>query len=85
MTVRIRLAMHGNRLNRVFHLVATNQRAARDSKPIETLGVYDPRLHLGFSHKTVRWSVDRIKYWLKQGALPSKSAVKLLELVHFPT
>jgi small subunit ribosomal protein S16 len=84
MPVRIRLAMHGRRHNRIFHLVAMNQRAARDSKPIETLGVYDPALRLGQGHKTVEWSVERIKYWLKQGALPSKPVVKILELVGDP-
>jgi small subunit ribosomal protein S16 len=81
MAVRLRLAMHGRRHNRIFHLVAMNQRASRDSKPIEKLGTYDPRLHLGQEHKTMQWSVQRIKYWLKSGALPSKPVVKLLELV----
>jgi len=79
MPVRLRLALHGVRHNRIFHLVAMNQRAARDSKPIETLGIYDPRLQLGQPHKTVQWSVDRIKYWLDSGAMPSKTFVKLLE------
>jgi ribosomal protein S16 len=83
MPVRIRFALHGRRNNRIFHLVAMNQRAARDSKPIETLGIYDPRLHLGQTHKTVEWSIERIKYWLAQGAQPSKSVVKLLELVRY--
>jgi small subunit ribosomal protein S16 len=48
---------------------------------MELLGIYDPTLKLGDTHKTVKWSVDRIKYWLGVGALPSKSVVKLLECV----
>ncbi|OAX44192.1 ribosomal protein S16 [Rhizopogon vinicolor AM-OR11-026] len=79
MPVRLRMAMHGQRHNRIFHLVAINQRARRDAKPMELLGIYDPALKLGETHKTVKWSVDRIKYWLGVGALPSKSVVKLLE------
>ncbi|KAG2150100.1 ribosomal protein S16 domain-containing protein [Suillus cothurnatus] len=79
MPVRLRMAMHGRRHNRIFHLVAINQRTRRDAKPMELLGIYDPALKLGDSHKTVKWSVDRIKYWLGVGALPSKSVVKLLE------
>jgi len=79
--MRIRLAMHGRRHNRIFHLVAINQPKRRDAKPTELLGVYDPRLRLGQSHKIVEWSVDRIKYWLGVGAIPSPSAVKLLEMV----
>lgn len=35
----------------------------------------------GHEQKTIEWSVDRIRYWLHVGALPSKSVVKLLEMV----
>ncbi|KAI0283366.1 ribosomal protein S16 domain-containing protein [Russula aff. rugulosa BPL654] len=80
MPVRLRLSLHGNRNNRIFHLVAIDARKRRDAKPIELLGVYDPRLRLGQEHKTMRWSAERIMYWLeKGGALPSKPVVKLLE------
>lgn len=81
MVVRLRLAMHGRRHNHVFHLVAINGRKARDAKPIEMLGIYDPAMRLGENHKTVEWSVNRIKYWLKVGAQPSKTVVRLLEVV----
>jgi len=79
MVVRIRLAMHGPRNNKFFHIVAMNAKRARDAKPIETLGIYKPSADLPDGHKTktVEWSVQRIKYWLGVGALPSKSAVKL--------
>jgi len=74
--------LHGHRNNRIFHLVATDLRKRRDAKPIELLGIYDPRLGLGQEHKTMHWSVDRILYWLeKGGAQPSKPVVKLLEKV----
>ncbi|KAI0257458.1 ribosomal protein S16 domain-containing protein [Lactifluus subvellereus] len=80
MPVRLRLSLHGNRNNRIFHLVAIDLRKRRDGKPIELLGIYDPRLRLGQEHKTMRWSVDRITFWLEQGgALPSKPVVRLLE------
>jgi small subunit ribosomal protein S16 len=81
MPVRLRLALHGRRHNKIFHIVAINQRSARNSKPIETLGIYDARLRLGESYKTIEWSVDRLKWWLQNGALPSMSLVKLLTLV----
>ncbi|EGO05219.1 hypothetical protein SERLA73DRAFT_82761 [Serpula lacrymans var. lacrymans S7.3] len=79
MPVRIRLSMHGRRHNRIFHLVAIDQRKRRDAKPTELLGIYNPALKLGESHKSIEWSVDRIKYWLGVGALPSKPVVRLLE------
>src|SRR6266404_4827149 len=85
MPVRLRLSLHGLRHNRIFHLVAVDIRKRRDAKPIELLGVYDPRLRLGQESKTMHWSVDRIFYWLeKGGAQPSKSVVKLLERVCVP-
>jgi small subunit ribosomal protein S16 len=84
MPVRLRLSLHGNRNNRIFHLVAIDLRKRRDAKPIELLGIYEPRLRLGQEHKTMHWSVERIKYWLERaGALPSKPVVKLLERVRF--
>src|SRR5258707_14889200 len=84
MPVRLRLSLHGNTNNRIFHLVAIDARRRRDAKPIELLGIYDPRLRLGQEHKTMHWSVERITYWLKKGgALPSKPVVKLLEWARF--
>ena len=81
MTVRLRLAIHGVRHNRIFHLVAIDQRKRRNAKPIELLGVYRPRVEPQSPHKSVEWSVDRIKYWLGVGAQPSDSVVKLLTKV----
>jgi len=82
MPMRLRLAIHGKRNDRIFHLVAVNQRSRRNAKPTELLGVYDPRVRPGGSeHKTVEWSVGRIRYWLSVGAIPTKSVVKLLEMV----
>ncbi|KAJ7293484.1 ribosomal protein S16, partial [Mycena rebaudengoi] len=80
MPIRIRLAMHGLAHKRVFHIVAVNQRARRNAKPAEILGIYSPHIEFGDKHKTIEWSVDRIRYWLHVGAVPSKSVVKLLEL-----
>ena len=81
MTVRLRLAIHGVKNSRIFHLVAIDQRKRRNAKPIELLGIYRPRVEPKSPHKTVEWSVDRIKYWLGVGAQPSDSVVKLLTRV----
>lgn len=81
MAVRLRMAVHGVRNNRIFHLVAVNQRQRRNVKPIELLGVYNPRLKPGESTKTIEWSVQRIQYWLGVGATPTKTVTKLLEMV----
>ena len=81
MAVRLRFSISGPRHSRIFHLVAVNQHARRGAAPIETLAIYDPQLKSGETHKTVRWSTDRIKYWLRNGAEPTDSVVKLLTLV----
>jgi len=80
MVVRMRLAMHGQRHKHIFRLVVINSLKARNAKPIETLGIYDPAMTLSEKHKTVEWSVNRIKYWLGVGALPTKPVVRLLEV-----
>jgi len=80
MPVRLRLSMHGPRHSKIFHLVAVDLRKRRDAKPIELLGVYNPRMPHGSNEKKMEWAVDRIKYWLDAGgASPSKSVVRLLE------
>ncbi|KAI0756724.1 ribosomal protein S16 [Daedaleopsis nitida] len=80
MAVRIRMAVHGVRNSRIFHIVAVNQRQRRNAKPIELLGVYNPRLKPGENTKTIEWSVQRIQYWLNVGATPSRTVSKLLEM-----
>ena len=79
MAIRLRLAMHGRRHQKVFHLVAIDGKLRRDAKPAELLGVYDPHT-MEDDARVIRWSVDRIRYWLNVGATPSKSALKILEL-----
>ena len=82
MVVRIRFSMHGPRNKKFFHIVAINARQRRDAKPIETLGVFRPLVDQSIRRgKTVEWSVDRIRYWLGVGAIPSKSAVRLFTQV----
>ena len=81
MPIRLRLAMHGTRHRKIFHLVAINHTLRRDAKPAELLGIYNPHDRDTDNTRLVRWSVTRIHHWLSVGARPSKSVVKLLELV----
>ncbi|KZT05863.1 ribosomal protein S16 [Laetiporus sulphureus 93-53] len=82
MVVRIRFSLHGPPHRKIFHLVAIENRTARDSKPIELLGIYNPqpRPNPGQQHKTMQWSPERIRYWLSVGAQPSKTVERLLVL-----
>lgn len=94
MVVRLRFARPPGhtRLTTLFNIVAIDAKKARDSKPLEVLGVYDriPRAQPTRDGtipsnapltKKVEWSAERIRYWLGVGAQPSKSVVRLLERV----
>jgi small subunit ribosomal protein S16 len=57
-----------------FRIVATDSRSPRDGKMLEQLGWYDPkRKGTNFSMK-----LDRVDYWLAQGAKPSEAVNVLL-------
>ena len=81
MPVRLRLAVHGVRNHRIYHIVAVNQRQRRNAKPIELLGVYNPRIAPGETTKTIELSRDRLRHWISVGASPSKTVTQLLQLV----
>jgi small subunit ribosomal protein S16 len=64
MSVRIRLARTGKRHQPSYRLVAADSRAKRDGKFIEILGHYNPLAN----PVQVKYSKERLKYWLSQGA-----------------
>lgn len=69
--VRLRLARFGSRNRPFWRVVAIDSRKARDDKPIEYLGTYDPIAQHLDGIKEVRLRLDRIKYWLSVGGQPS--------------
>ncbi|KAG6818008.1 hypothetical protein H0H87_009163 [Tephrocybe sp. NHM501043] len=79
MPIRLRFSLHGHRHNRIFHLVAVDQSARRDAKPTELLGIYHRYPTTEAPQKTIEWSVERIRYWLSVGAIPTRAVSKLLE------
>lgn len=76
MTVRLRLQRQGKPKRPYYRLVAIDKRSKRDGAPIEILGQYDP---MAVTEKT-KVKSDRIEYWLKQGAQPSRTVASLLKL-----
>jgi small subunit ribosomal protein S16 len=86
MVVRIRLARFGKRNNPFYNIVVAHARTARNSKPLEVLGTYDPVAITPENSrqrpfKDVKLDVSRAKYWIGVGAQPSDSAWKLLNMV----
>lgn len=75
MAVKIRLRQQG-RTNRAFYrVVLTDSRSPRDGRYVETLGWYNP---LDGDDKNLSLKLDRIRYWLDQGAIMSDRVESLL-------
>lgn len=75
MTVRLRLQRNGKPKRPYYKLVAVDSRSKRDGKPIEVLGQYDPML----KEKKANFNKERVEYWIKQGAKPSRVIESLLK------
>ncbi|CAL9734373.1 small ribosomal subunit protein bS16m [Monosporozyma servazzii] len=88
--VRIRLARFGRKNNPVYNIVVTQAFRARDAKPIEVLGTYNPRpfgLNLTKTKKKsnelpwkdVKLDCNRAQYWIGVGAQPSDTMIRILK------
>jgi small subunit ribosomal protein S16 len=77
MSVKLRLKRLGRTHGAFFRLNAIDSRAARDGRVIEELGVYDPRNK--DAGKQFIAKLDRCKYWLDHGAVPSETVSSLLK------
>lgn len=69
----IRLKRFGTLKKPSHRIVVMDKRRARDSRPVETLGFYDPKTNPA----NIKIDKDRAMYWLGVGAIPS-DAVRLL-------
>lgn len=72
--VRIRLTRIGLKGQPSYRIVITDKRNARDSKPLETIGWYNPRTQ----PSTEVVEEDRALYWLGVGAQPSDAVKRIL-------
>ncbi|CAM0137541.1 hypothetical protein VKS41_003008 [Umbelopsis sp. WA50703] len=77
MVVRLRLARFGRRNLPYYSIVAANAKTARNAKPLETIGTYNP-IPDGQGIKHVNLNIERVKYWLTVGAQPSETVERLL-------
>ena len=67
---------HGGTLKKPFHkIVVMDKRRARDSRPIEILGFYDPKT----DPANVKVKKERAEYWIGVGAIPSPIVKTLLK------
>jgi small subunit ribosomal protein S16 len=78
MSVKIRLRRDGQKKRPFYHLVAADERRARNGRFIEELGYYNPIVSTD-AEPTLVLKEDRIRYWLSVGAQPSETAAALLK------
>ena len=77
MSLKLRMARGGRRNMPFYRIVVADSRAPRDGKFIEKLGTYNPLVSNDNPNRVVL-NVERIKYWLSQGAQPSDRIALLL-------
>ncbi len=74
MALKIRLRQQGRTNRQTYRLVVTDIRNPRDGKYLEMIGWYNP-----FSNtKDSQVDIDRINYWVGQGAQITPSAQSLI-------
>ena len=75
--VSIRLSRAGAKKRPFYHLVVTDSRNRRDGRYIERLGFFNP---VGKEQEeNLRIDVERVDYWIGQGAQPSERVASLLK------
>ncbi|CAK7242000.1 MAG: 37S ribosomal protein S16, mitochondrial [Sporothrix thermara] len=96
MVVKIRLARFGRTNSPIYNIVVTQARTARNSRPMEVLGTYNPKPQhdayegagktpsgapLQKAHKDIQLDVTRTKYWIGVGAQPTETMWRILSMV----
>jgi small subunit ribosomal protein S16 len=76
--MKIRLARGGSKKRPFYRIVAADSRMPRDGRFIEKLGTYNPLLPKD-SEERVNMDVERVQYWLSQGAQPTDRVARMLE------
>ncbi|KAI0018153.1 ribosomal protein S16, mitochondrial [Xylariomycetidae sp. FL0641] len=87
MVVKIRLARFGRRNAPFYNIVVAQARSARDSRPLEVIGTYDPMPKpdpyddSGKLHKDINIDTLRARYWIGVGAQPSDTVWRMLSMM----
>ncbi|MGD9387245.1 MAG: 30S ribosomal protein S16 [Gammaproteobacteria bacterium] len=77
--VTIRLTRGGAKKRPFYHVVVTDSRNRRDGRYIERLGFFNP-IAAG-KEEGLKLDLERVQYWLGQGAQPSERVSKLIKQV----
>ena len=75
--IKIRLSRGGTKKRPIYKVVIADSRRARDGRFIEKVGFFNPLLPKDKKER-VGLEVERIKYWLGQGAQPTTRVARIL-------
>ncbi|MBO6777993.1 MAG: 30S ribosomal protein S16 [Marinibacterium sp.] len=78
MAMKIRLARGGSKKRPFYRIVAADSRMPRDGRFIEKLGTYNPLLPKD-SEDRVKMNIERVQYWMGEGAQPTDRVARMLE------
>ena len=78
MAMKIRLSRGGSKKRPYYSVVAADSRMPRDGRFIEKLGTYAPLLPKD-NEERVKLNLERVQYWLGQGAQPTDRVARFLE------
>ena len=78
MAMKIRLARGGSKKRPFYRIVAADSRMPRDGRFIEKLGTYNPLLPKD-SEDRVKMNIERVQYWVSEGAQPTDRVARMLE------
>ncbi|TRW97569.1 30S ribosomal protein S16 [Paracoccus sp. M683] len=78
MAMKIRLARGGSKKRPHYAIVASDSRMPRDGRFIEKLGTYNPLLPKD-SEDRIKMDMERVQYWLGQGAQATDRVARFLE------
>ena len=74
--VKIRLQRQGKKKAPFYHIVVADSKSPRDGKIIEQLGTYDPMTEPA----TIKLDKEKVEKWIKNGAKPTDTVKKLIDL-----
>ncbi len=75
--VTIRMARGGAKKRPFYSIVVTDKRSKRDGRHLERVGFFNPMAKGG--ELPVQLNIERVNYWLSQGAQPSERVAKLIK------
>ena len=73
------MKMMGRKHQPFFRICVIDRQKARDGRPIEEVGTYDPMVKVKADR--VKLNMERIDYWISVGATPSDRVATLIKKI----